>query len=84
MALTLTLDPHSEQLVADHLRTGRYRSPEEVVTRALETLTEKEPAAAPTGKMTPAEAVDHIRESRKGITLGGLKIRDLIDEGRKY
>jgi hypothetical protein len=33
---------------------------------------------------TPAEAVAHIRESRKGVTLGGLKIKDLIHEGHKY
>jgi Arc/MetJ-type ribon-helix-helix transcriptional regulator len=83
MALTLTLDPHGEQLVAAHLRTGRYHSSEEVVTRALESLAEKE-APATQRKRTPAEAVAHIRESRKGVTLGGLKIKDLIHEGHKY
>jgi Arc/MetJ-type ribon-helix-helix transcriptional regulator len=84
MPLTLTLGSHGEQLVEAHLRTGRYQSPEEVVTRALETLAEKEPAAAPTATMTPAEAVADIRELRKGITLGGLRIKDLINEGRKH
>ena len=83
MALTLTLDPHSEELVAAHLRTGRYHSPEEVVTRALETLAEKELPAIEQ-KRTVAESVAHIRESREGVTLGGLKIKDLINEGRKY
>ena len=83
MPLTLTLDPHGEQLVAEHLRTGRHQSPEEVVTRALETLTEKEPPTSPREK-TPAEAVADIRELRKGVTLGGTKIKDLINEGRKY
>ena len=34
--------------------------------------------------MTPEEAVDDIRELRKGVTLGGIRIRDLINEGRKY
>jgi prevent-host-death family protein len=28
------------------------------------------------------QAVDDIREMRKGATLGGLKIKDLINEGR--
>ena len=84
MALTLTLDPHGEQLVAAHLRTGRYHSPEEVVTRALETLAEKETSTVPTQTMTPAEAVADIRELRKGLTLGGLRIKDLISEGRKH
>jgi Arc/MetJ-type ribon-helix-helix transcriptional regulator len=83
MPLTLTLDPHGEQLVAAHLRTGRYHSPEEVVTRALELLAEKAPPPI-RRKKTPAEAVAHIRESRTGVTLGGQKIKDLIHEGHKY
>jgi hypothetical protein len=40
--------------------------------------------ARPPGQMTPAEAVADIRELRKGGTLGGFRIKDLIDEGRKY
>jgi hypothetical protein len=82
MPLTLTLGPHGEQLVAAHLRTG-YHSAEEVVTRALETLAEKEPPAIHR-KRTPAEAIAHIRQSRKGVMLGGLKIKDLIHEGHRY
>lgn len=31
-----------------------------------------------------AEAVDSIRDLRKGNTLGGLRIKDLIHEGHKY
>ena len=83
MPLTLTLDPQGEQIVAAYLRTGRYRSPEEVIARALETFSEEEPIVVQ-GKKTPAEAVAHIRESRKGVTLGGLNIRDLIHDGHKY
>ena len=36
------------------------------------------------GERTPEEAGRDIRELRKGITLGGLKIKDLINEGRKH
>lgn len=43
MPLRVTLDSHGEQLLSAYLSSGRYRSPEEVVTRALETLAEKEP-----------------------------------------
>jgi len=32
---------------------------------------------------TPAEAVRHIREKRRGLRLGGLKIKELINEGRR-
>jgi len=83
MPLNVTLDSHGEELLSAHLRSGRYHSPEEVITRALETLTEKEPPA-PQRKKTPAEAVAHIRESRKGVTLGGLRIKDLIHAGHRY
>lgn len=31
-----------------------------------------------------AEAIDRIRELRRGNSLGGLKIKDLIHEGHKY
>ena len=79
----MTLDSHGEELVSAHLRSGRYHSPEEVVTRALETFTEREPPPRQRIK-TPAEAVADIRELRKGVTLGGVKIRDLINEGRKF
>jgi len=84
MPLTLTLDSHGEQLVSAHLRSGLYHSPEEVVTHALETLAARELHAASAGTMSPAEAVADIRELRKGVTLGGLRIKDLVDEGRKY
>ncbi len=41
-------------------------------------------AAQERKKLTPREAVDAIREFRKGHTLGGLTIRQLIDEGRRF
>lgn len=40
--------------------------------------------ARSTAEKDPAEAVAHIRESRKGVTLGGLRIKDLIYAGHKY
>jgi hypothetical protein len=44
-------------------------------TRALESLTEREQPGIQR-KKTVAKTVAHIRESRKGVTLGGLKIKD--------
>ena len=32
---------------------------------------------------TALAAVERIRARRKGVTLGGLKIKDLIEEGRE-
>jgi hypothetical protein len=79
--MQVILSPHGEELVEAALARGLGRSPEEVVERALESIAGQQPAER---KKTPAEAVAHIRESRKGVTLGGLKIKDLIHEGHKY
>jgi prevent-host-death family protein len=34
-------------------------------------------------KMTPREAIERIKELRKGVRLDGLSIREMIDEGRR-
>ena len=80
--MQVTLPPHGEELLKDQLARNAGSSPEEVVERALEKLAEQQPQAE--RKKTPAEAVAHIRESRQGVTLGGLKIKDLIHEDHKY
>lgn len=85
MSTIIRLTPHGEALLQKQLASGPYRSPEEVVERALETLAENrgQPSAS-ASTMSPAEAVADILELRKGLSLGGLKIKDLINEGRKY
>jgi prevent-host-death family protein len=40
-------------------------------------------AGEPDRKAIAREAVRRIRERRKGVTLGGISIRELIDEGRR-
>ncbi len=88
---TVHLTPHGEELLQEQLARGPYRSPEEVIERALESLAQKEStppfhSGLHLGHSTksPAEAVADILELRKGVRLGGLKIKDLIHEGHKY
>jgi Arc/MetJ-type ribon-helix-helix transcriptional regulator len=85
MSTTVRLTPHGEALLKKQLANGSYGSPEEVVERALETLAKNGDQLSPAAStMTPAEAIADILEVREGITLGGLKIKDLIHEGHKY
>ena len=35
-------------------------------------------------RKSTAEVIEELREFRKGNTLGGLKIKDLIEEGRRF
>lgn len=85
MTTTIRLTPHGEAILQKQLANGTYRSPEEVVERALETLAENcgQSLSAPSSK-TAAEAIADILENRKGVTLGGISIRELIHEGHKY
>jgi Arc/MetJ-type ribon-helix-helix transcriptional regulator len=83
---TIRLTPHSEELLQKQLAHGPYRSREEVIERALETLAQKESIPSYPGPATksPAEAVADILKIQKRNRLGGLKIKDLIHEGHKY
>jgi Arc/MetJ-type ribon-helix-helix transcriptional regulator len=83
---TIRLTPHSEELLQKQLMRGPYRSPEEVIERALETLAQREstPLHPGPGAKSPSEAVADILEIQKRNRLGGLKIKELIHEGHKY
>jgi len=83
---TIRLTPHSEELLQKQLARGPYRSPEEVIEQALENLAQKDSRPSQLGgaTKTPAEAVADILEIQKRNRLSGLKIKDLIQEGRKY
>jgi putative addiction module CopG family antidote len=39
--MNIRLNPHSEKLLKEQLAQGRFHSPEEVIERALETLSER-------------------------------------------
>jgi putative addiction module CopG family antidote len=83
--MNVRLDPHSERLIEQQLRAGRYHSPEEVVARALETLAESDSTCSDENERR--QAVQDMLEfsSKHRFTLGeGLRIRDLIHEGHKY
>jgi DNA-binding MarR family transcriptional regulator len=81
--MTVTLTPHGEELLRAALNREPGRTPEEVLEKALKTLSEHEPLM-PAHKKTVVDAITHIRESRRGVRLGGLRIKDLIHEGHKY
>jgi hypothetical protein len=88
MNTTVRLTEQSEKLLKEQLATRPDASPEEIIERALEFFARQHvhhvAPQAEQRKMTPAEAVAAMMELRKNQTLGGLKIKDLINEGRKY
>jgi Arc/MetJ-type ribon-helix-helix transcriptional regulator len=86
MSTTIRLSPHGEQLLREQLSAGPYRSAEEVIERALESLAHqnsRRKGLTGTLKRSASEAIADMMELRKNLTLGGLKIKDLINVGRK-
>lgn len=79
--MTIELKPEHQRIVEQAVKSGRYGSVDEFLDEAFtgwrakdnQPLFNKEKAQA---------AAARIRELRKGVSLGGLKIRDLINEGR--
>ena len=56
---------------------------EVVITRHGRAVAKLVPAGAGIDRSEARAAAERIRARRRGATLGGLKIRDLIDEGRR-
>jgi hypothetical protein len=72
--------PEIELLIHDRLQSGAFMDAEDVILRALQSFApEIEPVF---DKQRALAAGARIREMSKGLTLAGLTIRELIDEGR--
>ena len=57
---------------------------EVVITRRGKPVARLVPAGAGFDREKARRAVENIIARSKGVTLGGLKIKDLINEGRKW
>jgi hypothetical protein len=82
MVLTLELKPEVEaelarQAAAHGSALGAYAA------ALLEQAARLSVSAGRYDRERTRAAVARIRELRQGVTLGGLKIRDLIDKGRR-
>ena len=72
--------PEIELLIHDRLQSGAFMDAEDVILRALQSFApEIEPVF---DKQRALAAGARIREMSNGLTLAGLTIRELIDEGR--
>lgn len=83
--MAIELKPETERLVQEEMRTGHFQSIDELIVEGVRALREMSFGQSPAhGNGTAAEAVSRLRASRKGVTLGGLKIKDLAHEGHRF
>jgi Arc/MetJ-type ribon-helix-helix transcriptional regulator len=80
------LTPEQQQIVQDELRSGHFRSAEEVIGEALRTLRERR-QAGDAGEANGAQQAA-VREmisfvEKNHVRLQGLSVKDLIHEGHR-
>ncbi len=84
--MNINLTPEQEQIITDQLKSGHFRSAEEVITNALVALREKAHTSSVTaGNGVQADAVremlDFVQKNR--TPLHGISVKQLIHEGHR-
>ncbi len=88
--MNINLTPEQEQIVSDELKSGHFRSAEEVIAQALVALREKErssfadsPPEGSNGRHESAvrEMLDFVERNR--TPLQGISVKQLIREGHR-
>jgi Arc/MetJ-type ribon-helix-helix transcriptional regulator len=84
--MNVNLTPEQERIVNDELRSGHFRSVEEVIATALAALREKErsPSAGNSNgnqESTVQEMLNFVAENR--TPLQGISVKQLIHEGHR-
>jgi DNA-binding MarR family transcriptional regulator len=73
--MNVKLTPHSEQLLREYLAEGRYRTPEEAIERALESLDKDERSS---GRGThPRASLEQFRAFLNALAAGSENIPQL-------
>ena len=83
--MNINLTPEQEQIVNDELKSGHFRSPEEVIAKALVALREKvrSSLADDDGHQDDAvrEMLNFVEKNR--TPLPGISVKKLIREGHR-
>ena len=81
--MTVHLPPRIERIIEDAVRSGQYRSAEEVLSEAVSVWEARQTTAAPTNGERQA-AIERLKGFGKAhqLSLGGMTIKQLRDEAR--
>jgi len=81
--VTVHLSPPIERIIKDAVRSGQYRSAEEVLSEAVSVWQARQTAAEATGDQRQA-AIERLKNFGKThqLSLGGMTIKQLRDEAR--
>jgi len=84
--MNINLTPEQERIVRNELKSGHFRTAEDVIGHALEALREKEQASPGLGTNGPQrEAVREMLAfvEKNRVRLEGVSVKALIHEGHR-
>jgi len=84
--MTISLTAEQERVLADAVRFGLARNQDDALAKAFDTMRERMPAHASTGATAETVTAAARRLANFGkrhkLSLGGMSIRELLDESR--
>jgi Arc/MetJ-type ribon-helix-helix transcriptional regulator len=80
--MTIELKPEHSRIIEDAVQSGHYRSVDEFLDEAFAAWRTRDNQPKFDREKARA-AARRIRELRKGVSLRGLTIKDLVNEGRR-
>jgi len=84
--MTIDLTPEQEKIIKDELKSGHFRTAQEVITGALRALREKERSLRETtARVAQREAVREMLEfvDRNRVRLEGVTVKELVHGGHR-
>jgi putative addiction module CopG family antidote len=84
--MNINLTPEQEKIVKDKLKSGHFRTVEEVVGEALQALREKDQSSStdmPNGAQREAVSEMLSFVEKNCVRLRGISVKDLIHEGHR-
>jgi hypothetical protein len=84
MNLTIVLKPEQERILLEAIDSGLAHTTDEALDQALDALRERLPRARGSVDESVAAAARRLATfgKRHGLSLGGLTIKELLDESR--
>ncbi len=84
--MKINLTPEQQKIVEDNLKSGHFRTPEEVISGALDALREK--AGASTNQADHGAQRQAVREmlafvEQNYVRLEGVSVKELIHDGHR-
>ncbi len=84
--MTIEIRPETERLVRQEIASGHIGSVDDLIAEGVRALHARgfRDVSTPDATAQWAEAAARLRELRTGVTLGGMRMKDLAHQGHRF